>query len=184
MSVKGLEKLISIIPQLSWSPYEKCLVKAMILLSFHGFLRAGEMVESINSLKIHQCWLSTSHVKLIFLKYKHSKGRPITIKIKRSKSTICPIRAMSSYLCLRGFCVGNLFCLSDLSPIPYAWYNNNFKQLVKFADLNPNLGTHSLRIGAATFAASCRFSEDEIKRMGRWVSSAVRDYIKLPIVCL
>lgn len=38
---------------------------------------------------------------------------------------------------------------------------------------------HSLRIGAATLAAKQGLSEDAIKRLGRWRSSAYRRYIVL-----
>ncbi|MCP3928080.1 MAG: hypothetical protein GY705_03145 [Bacteroidetes bacterium] len=184
MSLKGLNKMVVTLGSMGWSPYESSLMKAMILTSFHGFLRAGEMVDSVNSLKIDQCILSSSSVKIIFLRFKHSRGRPITIKIRRTSSNLCPVRALADYLCLRGFWAGNLFCLADVSPVPYTWYNKRFKLLVKFSDLDPSLGTHSLRMGAATYAASCGFSDDEIKRMGRWFSSAVKKYIKLPVICL
>ena len=38
---------------------------------------------------------------------------------------------------------------------------------------------HSFRIGAATFAASCGFSDAQIRAMGRWKSDVFRKYIRL-----
>ena len=40
---------------------------------------------------------------------------------------------------------------------------------------------HSFRIGAATTAASLGFTEDQIQRMGRWRSDAVKKYIRITI---
>ena len=42
--------------------------------------------------------------------------------------------------------------------------------------------THSLRIGRATDLASQGASQDEISRMGRWFSSTVKNYIRVPII--
>ncbi len=89
---------------------------------------------------------------------------------------------MLNYMNFRGFHQGNLFCHSDKSPVSYYWYKSRFAVLVKLADLDPALTTHSARVGAATYAATAGYSEEEIKRMGRWVSSAVKSYIKLPII--
>ena len=42
---------------------------------------------------------------------------------------------------------------------------------------------HSFRIGAATFAAECGFSDAQIRSMGRWKSDAFRKYIRGPGLC-
>ncbi len=83
---------------------------------------------------------------------------------------------------MRGFQTGNLFCRVDGSPVSYYWYSSHFKNLVKFSGVDASLTTHSARIGAATYAAAAGIPEESIKRMGRWASSAVKSYIKLPIL--
>ncbi|MCP3933708.1 MAG: tyrosine-type recombinase/integrase [Bacteroidetes bacterium] len=90
---------------------------------------------------------------------------------------------MLQYLDWRGTQKGFLFCQADGCPVTYHWYKKHFRQLVLAAKLDPELSTHSARIGAATFAAASGISEENIKRMGRWASSAVRKYIKLPVMC-
>ncbi len=105
------------------------------------------------------------------------------IKIRGLHSMLCPVRAMCKYILFRGNHKGNIFCLADGTPVKYNWYRDYFKSLVKFSDLDLLLLTHSVRIGEASYAVAAGFSEDQIKRMGQWVSSAVKNYIKLPVIC-
>ena len=42
--------------------------------------------------------------------------------------------------------------------------------------------SNSFRIGRATVAAAQGMSDDTISRLGRWSSSAVKNYIRLPVV--
>ncbi len=105
------------------------------------------------------------------------------IKIKKQNSQFCPVLAMWRFLEFRGFQEGSLFCQVDGLPVSYHWYRKHFAEIITFANLDENLTTHSARIGAATFAAASGFLEEDIKRMGRWASSAVKKYIKMPILC-
>ncbi len=43
--------------QLAWTPYNRLLIWAMISLSFHAFLRAGEMTKSDNTVMLHQVFV-------------------------------------------------------------------------------------------------------------------------------
>ncbi len=183
LSVLDLASMKETLKLISWTPYVKRLIWAMILLAFHAFLRAGEMTKSTNTLMLHQVSLSSSSLKIHFVRFKHSKGRRVTIKVKRQASTFCPLLALKQYLELRGNYKGYLFCHVDGSGLSYAWYRKHFNELVKLSGLDCDLSTHSARIGAATYAAAAGFSEDKIKRMGRWASSAVNSYIKLPVIC-
>ncbi|MCP3875083.1 MAG: tyrosine-type recombinase/integrase [Desulfobacteraceae bacterium] len=141
------------------------------------------MTKSENTLMFHQVSLSDSSLKILFNRYKHSKGKSVCIKVKKQASKFCPIQALQRYIDYRGARKGFLFCQVDGLPITYAWYRKHFNDLVSFSGLDADLSTHSARIGAATYAAAAGVSEDNIKRMGRWASSAVKNYIKLPIIC-
>ncbi len=66
----------------------------------------------------------------------------------------------------------------------YLWYAKVFKDLVVAAGLNVALKPHSARIGAATHAAATGVHEDQLKRFGRWVSSAYRGYLRLSLLSL
>ena len=53
--------------------------------------------------------------------------------------------------------------------------------LEAYSDINPrNYNSYSLRIGAATTAASTGVPETHIKRLGRWKITAYKLYIRLP----
>ncbi len=132
---------------------------------------------------LHQVSMSGSGIKILFKRFKHSKGIPILVKIKKQASVLCPVKALSEYLSIRGLSRGPLFCLRDGASITYAKYQAMFKELVSQANLDADLCTHSARIGAATFAAASGISEENIKGMGHWASSAVKKYIKLPVLC-
>jgi hypothetical protein len=54
------------------------------------------------------------------------------------------------------------------------------KNALKFLKLNPNdFNTHSFRIGAATSFSVLGKFDDEIKKLGRWKSSAFSNYIRI-----
>ena len=54
------------------------------------------------------------------------------------------------------------------------------KNALKFLKLNPNdFNAHSFRIGAATSFSVLGKFDDEIKKLGRWKSSAFGNYIRI-----
>ncbi len=168
LTFSDIKKMEQAFRLMNWTPYVKKLLWAMIILSFHAFLRAGEMTKSSNTLEFDQVSVSEHSVKILFRKYKHSKGTPVLIKVRRQSSLCCPVRVIQQYLDWRGTQKGFLFCHADGAPVTYHWYKKHFRQLVLAARLDPELSTHSARIGAATFAAASGISEENIKRMGRF----------------
>ena len=63
----------------------------------------------------------------------------------------------------------------DGSPISSSFFTQQLNLSLNWAGCNTKLyKTHSLRIGRATDLASRGASQDEISRMGRWSSSAVK----------
>ncbi len=76
-----LIKMVNTVSVCNWGKYHKRLFTAMLLLSFHAFLRPGEMTDSVNAIKFKHMTLSSSSVKILFTKYKHSKGEPVKIKV-------------------------------------------------------------------------------------------------------
>ncbi|WAQ99024.1 hypothetical protein MAR_023397, partial [Mya arenaria] len=106
--------------------------------------------------------------------------KPLTILIK-SKSPLCPVKALQAYFLVRGDKDGPLFVSSISSPISVAKFRSVFNELFVYANLSPSTyKLHSFRIGACTQAALLGVPDNEIMRMGRWRSNAFRRYIRLP----
>ena len=184
LTLPALHTMCRTAESMGWSKYNVKLFRAMLILSFHGFLRPGEMTNSVNSISFFNTTLSPSAVTLNLLSYKHSKGKPAVLRIRPTADEFCPLKSLAQYLLLRGSHKGNLFCDILGKPIPYSWYNSRFRAVTQAASLNPALRPHSARIGAATWAAMQGVPEDRIKRMGRWVSSAYDRYLRLPAITL
>lgn len=56
---------------------------------------------------------------------------------------------------------------------------------LKHAGVDTNrFKSHSFRIGGATALSMSGYSIDEIKKVGRWKSSAYKSYIKTPSILL
>lgn len=84
------------------------------------------------------------------------------------------------YLEVRRNSHGPLFTFDGLSPIPQSFYTSQLKNVISFVGLDcKNYKSHSFRIGAASYAFQCKISEDQIRLMGRWNSSAVKRYFRI-----
>ena len=86
----------------------------------------------------------------------------VTVYLGKTGSSVCPVAATLSYLCMRGMSSGALFGLGEANLA-----------------LDQYCG-HSLRIGAATTAAANGMEDSIIKTLGRWESVSYLVYIKLP----
>ena len=88
---------------LSLSPYELCLFRAMCSLAFYAFLRVGEMAATNNNKfllsidNIAKLVNAANHVvslKVTFLYYKHSYNQPPFSVIIQRQSSFCPVQFM------------------------------------------------------------------------------------------
>ena len=79
---------------------------------------------------------------------------------------------------------GPLFCHFDKTPLSSYQFNAVLKKALTYLNI-PAQGykNHSLRIGMATALCADGRSGEEIKRMGRWKSSAFQGYIRVCRVC-
>ena len=171
------------------SHYKSVLLKAMFALAFHAFLRVGEMTKSTSSNHVLQRQaLSFSrkrsnkkrYVKLVMSNFKHQGSRaPVTYIIHAAK-TNCPVHMLQKYCNLRGKSPGPLFCFPDLVPVSRNYFTAKLSSCIKSLGLSSDrYKGHSFRIGAATFAASKGYSDESIKRLGRWSSAAYKRYIRI-----
>ena len=174
-----LYSIIEAIPKVGWSNYMATAYQAMISLSFHAFLRPGEVTESVNILNYENITFRTGSITITFFRFKHHVGDPFSIEILQGETLICPIRLLGNFIKLRGTTPGPLFCRSSLKAISYSEYNKAFATIRTFLQLPGTITPHSARIGAATHAASMGTSEILIQKMGRWKSNAYLKYIRI-----
>jgi hypothetical protein len=69
----------------------------------------------------------------------------------------------------------------DTSGRPYSYKSarNDIKRVLKEVGINPKrFGTHSFRIGSATFAALNNMPSEMIRFYGRWKSDCYKRYIR------
>ena len=71
--------------------------------------------------------------------------------------------------------------MAKWETITYNFVSKALAKLITFVGLDVfKYKCHSFRIGAATTALLQGHSIDEIQRMGRWNSNAIRNYIRIP----
>jgi len=166
--------------------YVKVMIKSLILLTYFGFFRMGELLPNSSATAKHV--VQFSHVELlsksIRLVLHHSKtnnsSKPIVILIHK-ESPHCPVKSLREFLNIRGSQPGPLFISAIGAPLTIQAFRSNFKQLLQFSQLSTqHYKLHSFRIGACTQAILSGVSEADVMRMGRWKSHAFKRYIRIP----
>ena len=180
-----------IFQSLNFSDYNHTMLWAACCLGFCGFLRAGEF--TVNSPFNPDIHLAVSDVQADSLvnpssfriHIKCSKTDPFRqgchIYIGAGKRDLCPVRALTQYLHVRGSTPGPLFLLSDGTPLHRQWLTSNIQSIFSAAGVPGCYTGHSFRIGAATSAASRGLPDHLIKTLSRWSSDAYQIYIHSPV---
>ena len=150
------------------SEYRAYLFKAMCTTAFFAFLRVGEItccprsttVPQLNQIvKLVDNSGSITGLKITFLDFKHSYKRTnVSITLKR-RSDICPVQSLLDYFSRRGLSDGPLFRTYDGHAVSRKLFTDYLALIFRICGLDPTkYKGHSFRIGAATFAAECGFS--------------------------
>lgn len=113
----------------------------------------------------------------------HDSCIPVFLQISpQSSKHICPVTAMMRYLEVRGNSQGPLLHLMDYHQFGIFFFTSELKHVTSFVYMDcKNYKSHSFRIGAASYAFQCKISEDQLRLMGRWNSSAVKRYFRIPV---
>ncbi len=122
-----------------WALFDVLLFQAMVTLSFHAFLRPGEMTESPNSILYENVCFADGKVLIKMLSYKHSKEKQVTLAIKATNSRFCPMATLSCFVKLRGSSSKNLFCDKFGNSVSYNKYSKQFSHVVSLCRLSPYL---------------------------------------------
>ena len=162
--------------------FREALLWAASVTCFFGFMRAGEI-----TLKSKESFDPTYHLSLedlaadslsdpsfIQLTLKGSKTDPfrrgVAITVGKTGDALCPVKALCSYLSLRGEREGPLFIHEDGSPLTRSYFVEGIREALKrlgHHDVNQYAG-HSFRAGAATTAAALGVEDSIIKLLGRF----------------
>ena len=166
---------------------------AMCCLTFYGFLWVREFTIPSGASYESTCHLSMKDVAidrrdnllLLQVAIKQSKTDPfrrgIDIYLGANDSTICPVKAVSAYLALRGGQAGPLFITQEGTGLTRQTFSSVLDYLLSKLKLNhKHYNTHSFRIGAATSATEAWIPDRQIKMLGRWQSDAYQRYVKTP----
>ncbi len=183
VSLAILEKMILTLPKLHLSKYLSITFKAIICLAFAAFLRPGEFTKSDNSIQFQDVTFFNNTIIVKFKKFKHSKA-PTTLGIRSNSKVYCPVKAMLDYLRIRGSTPGDLFIHPGGNSITKKDFSSLLNLSTSFIGLRGFLTPHSFRIGAATHAAASGLSDEQIRLWGRWNSSSVRSYIRIPALII
>ena len=193
ITIDILRKLIISLDFLFTNDYKVRLFRAMFSLSFFGFLRPGEIaprtalskVLTLNDAAIHGPPSSGLHIT--FRDYKHNTGnRPFILHIApHVDPKLCPVNLLADYLAVRvtsSKCTKAsvpLFVQDNGNPVSSSLFATTLRDCILSLGLDPtSFKSHSWRIGAASWAASRGFSDDHIRKLGRWKSDAFKKYIR------
>lgn len=183
--LKDLHKMVKACKTL-FSFYENYLLSAIFLMAFHGFFRMGELISASKKRlrKVIQLQDVTCRSRSLQVCQKYYKSRrsqrPMSINITR-KSKHCPVKALKSYIELRGSRAGPLFMLSNGKPITSCIFATYFKRVLEWVGLSPRFyKAHSFRIGTCTEAIMQGIPQESVMTLGRWSSrAAFKRYIRI-----
>ena len=182
-----LHGLINRLRQGCFGDYVDSMLEVALLTAFYGFLRVGEYTtrtqafDPSRDLTVADITLHEQHFTLHL---KHSKSDRnnigVDIVISSTNTTFCPLSCMRAYLARRPAASGDepLFLTAEGRPMTGPWFAAKLRLLCLECGLPPGRYTaHSLRIGAATTAASVA-PVSTLKALGRWSSGAYSRYLR------
>lgn len=173
--------------------YANTTLWAMCCLALFGFLRVSEFTIPTEGSYNSSRHLSLDDIavdnrnkpRLLQLFLKQSKTdqfrQGVKIYVGATDSTICPVKAVLSYLAKRNSQPGPLFITKEGKAWTSTMFRIAFKSLLTELKLDKQCyNTHSFRIGAATSASLANMSDTHIQLLGRWRSNAFQRYIRPP----
>ena len=148
-------------------------------LAFSGFLRSSEYTSPSKSKYHKSSTLQLRDITLrksrILVRIKASKTDPfregITLSIARTRTSVCPVQAITKYCQVRPKSRGPFFQTASKQYLTRAMMSQLIKDTLKAGNFdNHRFSSHSFRIGAATTAASAGIPDRTIRTLGRWSS--------------
>ena len=182
--------------QQSWSPHEKSLRWSCMLLAYWGSFRMGELLETEKSKFNPGTSLLPSDIKFqegsvaIWVrcpKIWKEGGDVVEVWSVKENEQLDPVIALTQFISLRAANLGPaekspVFLHENGSLFTKAEMNKDIKLLLA---MYPTLSSprdlwsgHSFRAGIATLLTSLGFTEEQVKKWGRWSSIAYMAYVQ------
>lgn len=160
-------------------------------MAYFGCLRCGEITcpstvafDPRRHLTIRDIRLSKQVLEVVIKCSKTDQtGKGSKVIIGPGKRRLCPLKLLRKFMHYRKHASRSdaLFRLHDTSLLTRAKLQRTLQESLRTLGLPAHkFGTHSLRIGSATAAATAGVPMDIIKTMGRWSSECYRQYIRAP----
>ena len=177
--------------------HHKILMWCICAVAFNGCLRIGEClskfanrVDTLNCLLKKDIWLTEVKVKgkykeVLKLRLKSDKAsrattRGVVLEIFGNGTDICPVKAYRKYLRASPKGKESFAAFRNFGGSNYRHqrFNEDLKSLLGGRLPYANISGHSFRIGFASLLAANGFSDKNIKKIGRWNSSAFKTYLR------
>ena len=177
--------------------YSLIMYRTLFLVTYYGLFRVGEVTASEHTIKakdIHEAQNKSQYLIYLYTSKTHGKGdKPQKVKIspvgttKTKKSNLqvhffCPVLYIKAYLAIRRPYIDDqeqFFIHSNGQNVLASEMRKMLKTTLVSLQLNPDMyDVHSLRIGRATDMFKNGISVERIKKMGRWYSNAVYQYLR------
>ena len=162
-------------------------------LAFFGFLCVGESTIPQEGLYDSSCHLSLQDIvidnrdtpRLLQVVSKQSMTDPFrqgdTLYVGATDSTIRPIKAVLSYLTIRGGHTRPLFRIQTGKGLTRHKFTTELDSLLAELNLDKqHYNSHSFHSGAATTAMQAKIPETHIQMMGHCHSNAYQQYVNTP----
>ena len=175
-------------------PYLALLYTTIFVTAYYGLFRIGELMKGDHTIKVVDVQIGHNKRKLLFIlrsskthgKYSHPQQVKITSNSKKHGSRrdpIDPFHLLRKYSEARRSCINEsepFFIFRDRTPVTPAQTRGVLHMALKDAKYNPNLYCfHMLRAGRAVDLMRMGVPIEVIKRLGRWKSNAVYEYLKI-----
>ena len=165
------------------------------MTTYFGLFRIGEVTTSDHVILAKDVHMGKNKKKLMFVLHSsktHWKdSKPQIVKISKtdgwSKSHFtnlgfCPFEIIKTYLDIRKTRQAyheQFFIFNDRSPVKLFHFRLVLRKLIIYLDLDPDVyQVHGFRAGRTTDMADMGISVETIKKLGRWKSSAVYNYLR------
>lgn len=168
--------------------YLRITLKAMFSMAYFGLLRVGELTNSPHQIKAENVHWTKNRTKLVVLlesSKTHTntqKPQRVTIPGNEALKQFCPVKLLSQYFEIRDNDHNNpaLFVLQGGQPISAYMFRNCLQKILHNIGVDSSLyNSHSFRQGRCVDLKKLGYSLQTIQKAGRWVSSAILNYLKI-----